>query len=270
MAITVDYSRVPGYPQENVSRKGVTVVDKLQCDWADRITLAKELAGFLVGSVLHLPHEYDFGDEPINNIYVTDVHSEPIVALDAATGDYPKALLTVNYGNLEYDVGEIPAEAGSTVYVTESLESQTEFITLTHKGLAWDAGKTIKLADTEAPSKLLHRIDWVYTIHQMLGIPAWLWTHPGTVNSAGVTSRELGKYFAAETLLFGNPSLSREVTSEGTTAWTITCRFSYQPDTWNKYPRTATGGTLANATVYDTAGAAKKFYSTSDFGSIVL
>ncbi len=268
MAITVAYSRIPGYPRESVSRESVTVVDKLQCDWTDRITLAKELAGFVVGGVLHRPHEYDAGEEPLYRVYAKTVDIDPIIGLDSG-GEYTKAQLTVTYGTLSYDV-DAPGEQGSTLYVTENLEPASEFITLPNNGLFWGTDHK-QLESGESPAKIIRMVDWVYTIHHLGFIPAWIWTHPGTVNNAAITSWELGKSFAAETLLCGNPSLSREITSEGATAWTITIRMTYRAETWNKFPRpSAAGGILTWEYVEDAGETNIPIYTLADFTDILI
>ena len=273
MAITVSYDRVPGYPQETLSRQEAGAVDQLQCAWADRITLAKELLGYSIGGVLYTPHEFDFGDDPIDNIFCKAVDIEPMggggraVSLDGS-GNPLKAILTATYGLLDYSH---PDEG--TVYVSESLEPAAEFLTLGEKDLWWDNTQTESVTTSEVPGMIIRMIDWVYTIHFSAGIPDWVWTHPGTINNANVYSRELDKTFAAETLLCGNPSLSREVTFNGATAWTITARFTYRPETWNKFPHTDTTGALAFDTIYDKTtptGVAKEFYTPADFGSIVI
>jgi len=264
--ITVSYERRPGYPQEDMSYKEATIIDKLICAYADRITLAKQLLGFRIGSIIYSPHEYDAGDEPLANLFAKDVHIDPIIGLDGE-GSYTKAELTIRYQHFTYSL--TPPE-GETVYVSESLEPASEFLTLSHEGLYWDNAQAEPLDSTAAPAKIIRMMDWVYTIHQISSIPSWVWTHPGAVNAASTKSKELNKTFAAQTLLCGNPSLSREITSEGTTAWTITVRLTYRIDGWNKFPHTEENGALSMDTIYDGAGAAKTFYATANFGNIIL
>jgi len=262
--LSIDYTREPGYPKERITRTEVEVVDMMQCAWADRITLTKELLGHTFAGILFSAHKYDFGDDKIGNIYCKDVSIIPRITINSS-GEYITALLEVVYGNLGYSEPE-----QGVVYVTESLEPASEFLTLSHEGLYWDVAQAEPLGDTDAPAVILRMIDWVYTLHFMSHIPSWVWSHPGTVNNATVYSRELNKYFPAYTLLCGNPTLSREVTSEGTTAWTITARFTYRYETWNKFPRTTEAGALDFYPIYDKNGNAKAFYTATNFGSIVI
>ncbi len=264
--ITVSYDRVPGYPQENITRNDVTAIDKIRCAWDDRITLAKQLLGYVVGGILYRAHEYDFVGEEIRNIFCKDVTINPLMSLDSSSGaGYEKAELEVLYGFLNYSE---PDEG--TVYITESLEPASEFLTLSHEGIYWDNAQAEPLGETEAPAKIIRMIDWVYTLHYIGYIPSWVWTHPGSVNNAAVYSRELDVTFNTGTLLCGNPTLSREVTNTGDTSWTITARFTFRWDTWHKFPRTNAAGDLNFVNIYDGAGSIKYVYNTVDFGNIVI
>lgn len=265
--ITVSYGRLPGYPQERLSSQVIEAVDKLQCAWDDRVTLAKQLLGFTRGSVLYFPHKYDFGDDPISYIYCKSVSIDPLED-GYENGTYIKALLTVTYANLEYSI----PDAGLITYVTESLEPASEFLTLNPTKLYWADGTL--MSDGEAPTKIIRMIDWVYTIHFLYFIPAWVWTHPGTVNNANVYSRELNKLFTTGQLLCGNPSLSREITSEGTTAWTITVRLTFRETGWNLFPRPdkTTNNEMNFEPIYSDDGGANVVYpyGYSNFGNIIL
>lgn len=273
MSITIGgiiCSRVPGYPQEDISRPSITVMDKLQCVWEERIKLAKILVGLVVGDTGYPPHKYDSGLEPLVGIYVKSVKIEPVIGLEPSSeplGKYTKAQLTVTYGSLEYD---LPEEEEVT-YINESVEPAAEFLTLSTKGLYWGTGEDKKeLIASEAPAIIVRMVDWVYTLYRIKTIPNWIWTYPGCVNDGNIISRRLNRIFAAGTLLCGNPALSKEVTSEGTRSWTITVRFTYRPEGWNKFPRVSEGGALSFETIYNSVGTPKVFYLPADFGVIVL
>lgn len=258
----VTYERVPGYPKEYLSNRQASARDKLQCNWADRVILAEYLLGFVSGSVLYLPALYLLGDKI--TLYCMEVSIESL----GETPTNETAQLAILYEIPPYDIQQA-IENQTTTYVTEAIEPANEFITLSNKGLHWASITGPELEDTEAPAKVIRMVDWVYTIHHLPSLPAWIWTHPGAVNSATVWSETLGKSFAAGTLLCGNPSTRREITSAGVTAWTITVRLLYRPDGWNKFPRVGTAGTLAFETIYDDT-AAKNVYDTANFASIIL
>lgn len=261
----VTYDRLPGYPQERITKQSIEVMDRLQCDYGDRITLSKYLLGFTAGSVVQPPQEYDFGDDPILNIFCRDVQVDPLDDLKT------KAVLDVTYGNLSYDQPDT-----GTVYYTESLEPASEFLTLSVKNdadeaiLFWDNAQAEPLSDAEKPSKVIRMVDWVYTLHHLSYIPAFVFTHPGTINNASVYSRSLNATFAAGTLLCGNPTMSREISSEGITTWTITVRMTYKKETWQYFPRSTDTGDLVFGPLYDTGGNLKGIYDFANFNSIVI
>lgn len=270
--ITVEFARVPGYPKERITLHDIEVVDMLQCIWSDRITLAKQLLGFRIGDILYSPHEYNFGDEPIRSISCRDVSIEPLqigIELSESGVTYVKARLSVVYNNLPYSEPET-----GVVYVTESLEPAAEFITLNNEKLYWDDDDDVNV--NEAPNKIIRMTDWVYTIHQIRTIPSWVWTHPGTVNDSSITSRELNRTFPTGTLLCGNPSLSREITSEGTTAWSITVRLTYKATLWNRFPRSdkTTDNVMQFDYMYKAKGGASgdrvEPYDSENFRDIII
>jgi len=266
MAITVPYDRVPGYPREEFAPEGISVVDKFQCDYADRITLAREMLGFTVGSILHPPHEYDAVSERLRGVYAKKAEIEPHGGIDT-NGDYSKAFVTIHYATTEYE------EVG-TIYVTEGIEPSAEFITLGRKGLYFGTGATkvsLEDANVEAPARILRTLDWIYTIHRAPYLPTAIWTHIGCVNNAWVYSGPLNKLFLAETLLCGNPSPEREFTNMGIPVWTITLRFSYRPEGWNKFPRTdnAGAGGVNFESITDGTNAIP-IYPLADFSQLIL
>ena len=280
MAITVDYDELVGSPTEELTFSGAVVHRQLICDWADRLTLAKELLGWTVGGVLHPPDLYDpEGDEPLYSIYARDCTVEPFIApSDVSGSSYKKAKLTVIYRTPEYT--EAPP-AGETVYISESLEPAAEFLTLNRKGFYFGTGASkvsLEENDLEAPAKIDRMIDWVYTIHRVPTLITAYFDLPGKVNNAAVYSRSLNITFPAETLLCGNPSLSREITSTGITAWTITFRFTYKnsgtiasPLGWNYFPRTdnADSGGINYEQITDGTDAIP-IYTLADFSTVVL
>ena len=270
MAITTPYSRVPGYPQEHISREGMYVTDKIRCDWVDRVYLAKELAGFVVGGTIQPPFEYDAGDEPLNFLYVTDVDIEPIIGLDAATGDYKKALLTVTYRSLDYDID-------GTTYVSESLEPSMDYITLTKEKSFWADGT--EASDHESPQFLVQILDWVYTLHHVTTLTTSMFSLQGYINNAPVFSKSLNVWWPTGTLLALSPSMSREITSLGTTAWQVNFRFSYKnygtydvPLGWNYFLKSSAAADISFELLYRETPAVnvKYVYQSADFSGVII
>jgi hypothetical protein len=274
--ITIDNSRLPKFPRVSMTRSGIKATDKLICDWSDGVTLSKQLLGFKQGNTYFTPQLYDAGDDPLENVYCTDVVIEPHEG--KTNGEHVKALLTVTYSTIDYDpetATESGTGAGSVTYVTESLEPAAQFITLPVDKLFWaknKGGGTVK--EAEAPAQIFYASDWVYTLHHMPTVPNWVWTKVGQINNASVYSWALDKTFNAEELLIGNPSLSREITSEGITDWTLTVRLKYNPETWNKFPRTSSGNGLTFDNMYNenatTDAGYEKFYTLTSFSDVII
>jgi hypothetical protein len=265
MAITVDYTELAGSPREHIAHDGTNVVRTLTCAWGDRIQLAKELIGYVVGSIVHAPDAYDAGDVPLYYIYAKAVNIEPI-------GDYTKAKLTVTYKSLDYDV-DGPSQTGQTTYVTENLEPSLEFLTLSDQKLYWDSARTAanKLKASEVPSYIVRMTDWVYTIHRTYVMPAAVIELPGYVNSSSVYSYTLDYTFGAETLLCGNPSMLREFTSDGIATWTVTFRFTHKPEGWNNFPRTSNNASgITWGPIYQADSANRKvIYPLGNFNALI-
>ena len=68
--------------------------------------------------------------------------------------------------------------------------------------------------------------------------------------------------------------MNREITSEGTTAWTITVRFTYRAEGWNYFPRPdqTTLNVIHFELLYsDEAGTNPVYpYASSNFGAAIL
>lgn len=271
--MTIEYIELAGSPKEHLDQNGANIQRVIICEWSDRIRLARELLGYTVGSVVYNPKMYEPEPNPddLTGLYCSSVDIEPM-------GKYEKAKMTITYTNPVYNPegrGEpIPGGPLGEVYISESLEPSSEFITLPKTLLYWDNSQAEPLSDEEDdfanPALLARMMDWVYTIHKIAYIPSICIDLPGYVNNNLVYSSSLGKSFATETLLCGSPSLDRQITSEGFTAWTITMRFTYRPTGWNRFPRPAEGGaTMEWSYIYDASGNRKYIYPIANFGLLL-
>lgn len=266
------YEENQGSPREQLTDDGFKATRELICDWDDRLALMVALKGrsHTAGgrTVLTAPQSYPgFAKALVRDVACDPFSPAPLPnngnPKDAA---YTKALLTVQYETPKYESQGGGGEDEGQAFVSESLEPAAEFITLSHEKLWWDAAKTTALAETEAPTKLIRMLDWVYTIHRIDAVPAATFSLVGKVNDAAVFSRSLQVTFAEETLLYNPPRLSREWTSEGLPAWSLEYRFTYRPEGWNKFYRR---GVEAPARIYNNAGAIFYGYTLGDFGAIV-
>jgi len=259
--ITVDYERMPGYPQERMSFAKYAAVDKVICDWDDRVQLARELIGW-VGNIKTKPHLYT--DNTYGDLYAGEIEIEPIMSMDGA-GSYEKATLTIEYSTVEWEYHD-----ADEVYVEENIEPASEFVTISTDGLYWSISKGNPLPKDSAPSKIERYVEWVYRIYQIKSLPEWVWSYPGTINSKAVTSRKLDITFDAGTLLCGNPEATRQATTNGHESWELTVRFTYNSAGWNYYMKTNADGDVTYSRIYDGASNTKKFYAENDFRNIVI
>ena len=288
MSITVDYEELAGSPRERISNEGVYVERYLKCDWADRITLAREILGYwetmsmVIDGTIHWPvfvppdRYVPDGNTDLYFVYAYDVSIEPYNTPPKTDGvGYNQAKLTVYYKTQEYQLID-----NDEVYITESLEPASEFLTLDRRGLYFGTGATaVRLEDAnmEVPTVICRMMDWVYTIHRIPHLYAEGFDYQGTVNSAAVYSRALGMTFPAETLLCGNPTGHREIARTGDFHWTMTYRFTYRnngtiasPKGWNHFPRTDSATSTGIVWERITNGTDHiPIYQTADFSRII-
>jgi len=251
--------------EERFSDDGVIVIRRVRCEWSKRWMLQRDLRGYVIGTTQYFPQRLvltsgvnaaDWYSSTVP-LFVRKVNIKPfpIVAEDGAE----LAELELEYGTLPYATppgGEEPVPPpGATTYVTESLEPAAEFLTLPTKEV-YINGTLVEETGISVPARVMTMTDWVYTIHAMTYLPDSFFTCPGTINSAAIKSYWLGYTFAAQTLLCGNPSSIREITSEGITTWAVTFRFTYRQEGWNKFPYWNPGAgttpyTLEFGTLYD-------------------
>jgi len=242
---TVDCCEVHGTLSENWTGDSFTASVTLKCAWDDRFDLISDLLGN------SYPYLAGWGQPPICN----GAGSVPMPTdyEQANQGiDYTHALVTASYTTKE------PEEL-----YTESIEPIVEFITLDYKRFRWGSPNGDPLLEAEAPGRQMRSCNLVRTIKKAASVPASALTLPGHVNDTAYTSTLLGLTFAVETLLFTPAALTRTIDTAGDTAWDMTLKMGYMPQTWNKFFR-AKSGTYEE--IYDTQETgAYKSYPLGDF-----
>lgn len=225
----------------------------LKCDEAD----AAEIVEDMVGNAVVWPYE-----GPVL-LYCSSATISTMGEAGTQDGQglvYQQAQIDATFSALTSDGAENPT------YFDERLEPTCEMLVLPPDNFYWSSGSADALLPEEAPSKLRVGFDYYLTVFNQVSIPAHVLTHPGTVNASTVTSGSLGLTFAAQTLLYNPPLVSRSVSLGGSNRYTISYRLSYRADTWNKYWRTSTG---AFAVIKDSGGSTVLVYPTADFSGIV-
>lgn len=273
---TITLTDLPGSPAEEVSWAEANVVRRVKCNWSERHTAGKELLGYVSGTILYLPQQYQptNSSEEWTNVYCHKIEivglGEDRPGIDQSTGDYRYAVITAYYSTTEYN---------SETLVTESLEPSTNFLTISTEGLAWQ-GDGSPLATTEAPYQLVPLLDWVYTLHQIDSLPDAYYDYIGCVNATDVYSQHLDHWFPAETLLCNGPVVDREITTWGTKLFKATFRFTHlyngvsadgSPAGWNHFPRhTVTSTAISWERICDTSANWRDFYPTMNFWDIII
>lgn len=184
------------------------------------------------------------------------------------TGD---AAGTAGQTNL-YALAEITFTYSSKIQdlISESLEPTAEFLTLDYRMFRWSAANGTPLTEGEAPGKLFKGLNIVRTLYQVTSAPATILSAIGGVNSASYTSALLGLTFATETLLYQPPHLARIIKTDGTVGRTVTLKFGYKPQTWNKFWNVRKSGGPGWDTLYQATGGQYKNYPPTDFSALLF
>jgi len=282
-----NYKVRPGSPTGSVAIGEFHAERTYRVVWEDRHTFIRDVLGFPQAGVLHRPQQYvaENSNLPVAGVYAVRATYKPIKGINATTGSYEFADIDVEYELPSYDVQDVRRTTGLTAspqvetYITETMEPAAEFLTLTHEGLHWYDGTP--LGAVEAPALISRYTDWVYTLHQLpfIGIPAEWFFLAGCVNSTATYSRRWNKWFAAETLLAGSPTIETEVTSIGTARCSVTFRFTHKnqgtyavPIGWNHFPQPNKAGAALNwSRIYmdATHTTARIWYPLVDFRKVI-
>lgn len=241
--------------RENWGIDGRNCSATLRCDWSDRHFVAEDLLvnnrAWPYGSWANPPRAMSVAIRPDGAS--AQSNSQGLI--------YQHALLDVDYGFLaEEDGGDL---------VSESIEPTAEFIKLNHRDFRWNGPTGEPLTAAQAPGVVKRGMNLVRTYYNLQTVPTSLLTLAGTVNHAAYTSNLLGLTFAKETLLFGEPSLNRTISFDGTEGFTLSLKFAFNPGTWNKFYRTRTS---SYAEIYIRGGSSSPYkpYQLADFSDFLV
>lgn len=176
------------------------------------------------------------------------------------------SLVTVNYGTLEH------AAVGAFDVVSESIEPAAEFQTLDYRNFRWGATDGPPLKKGEEPGKLNVKVMLTRRIFKVpLPLHALVMSAIGSCNLASYASPLLGITFAAETLLYMEPSIERTLNSSGVSSVNLTQKWMFNPNGWNKYWRAETESWSFIYPINRTAGgAAYKSYPPLNVSALLL
>lgn len=224
---TVDCAEENAQVTENADiENGWAASVTLRCAWTDRHALVADILGtgrtYPNTAFLNPPQAASAAIKP------------PDGDCGTTTGqsiNYAYALVTINYSN---------NVQGGEDLVSESLEPTVEFMTEDHRRFRWGAANGDPLLENEAPGRQFHSLNLVRTLYNVTSMPSAVRSAMGGVNNATYSSALLGLSWAAETLLYHPPNLSRVIKTDGTDGWTLTMKFQDKPEGWNKYWRAKT------------------------------
>ena len=220
---------VDGTRKETRTATGdLDVTVDLNCAYADRYLLCSDLFGS------GRPYPYDTG--------ALCISAEVAVWGDGATSsqsiDYSTATVTAKYSNKVNKKAQ--TNAGGQLYA-DTIEPSVEFITLDHTRFKWNSASGDVLKESEAPGRQMYSIAFTRTLYKVAsGVPAYCLDYIGKCNASYFYSSMLGLTFPAETLLFMPTVSNRSVTTDGSPGWDVVLKWSYKPETWNKFWRSKT------------------------------
>lgn len=146
---------------------------------------------------------------------------------------YDTAQILLTYSSPSTNVDE---STSGDLY-SETLEPYVEALRLNPERFRWGASTGDLVHKEEAPSKQFYGVNIVRTIYNAVSLPGEVFTSIGGVNDFAYTSLTLGQTFDAETLLYQPPFLSRTIKIDGSREWTVTMKFCYKPEGWNRFWR---------------------------------
>jgi hypothetical protein len=224
----------------------------LLCNWANRDNVVVDL----LGNARKYPR---FTDSQARAKSVSIIPFGGFGINDGSLVVPDHAQLTIGYGLFAEESGE--------EIISESIEPSAEFLTQPYKDFRWGSAGGDELQPEEAPGKLIIGFDYVQTRYNLSALPTTV-LQPGMVNNGIATATLLGLIFPIETLLYVNSLPQRTITTAGSAKWTMTSRFSYRQNTWNKFWR-AKSQAWEEMYTYP-AGVLYKNYPLGDFSTILV
>ena len=247
---SVACAEVPGTAQEvGDIQQGKSASVRLMCDWADRAALISDL--------LDTPRPWP---KATGLVPYAVRASASWIGVEAYTTSGQECTPEFAYVDVSYNTTIIDV-------ASETIEPNMEAIPLDYRYFNWGS-PTQKLVEGEAPPFIFRSLNLTRTRYRLSVISNDVIDLVGHVNNASYVSPLLGLTFPAETLLYMPGSVNRSLSNFTTSGFTVTERFSYKPQGWNKYWRAST---QSWETIYLAgAGGAYTAYPPADFAANLL
>lgn len=236
-------TEVVGTYREGFSSNGATGNVTLQCNWDDRYAVRDDL--ILTSRI------WPYADpNSILGLRATSADITPHSCIDTVITGSPQLQ---NYRFAQLAVGYQPAQASDPDNLLQPFTAFTETITpsvdwrrLDHNLFRWlqqapGGAGTGSLTPTpvfrdEAPAAPLGRLAFERTYFNWSGpAPAEFLDAVNTTNSDPVTSQLLGRTFEPQTLIYQPGSANQTVSSDGSQSATLSVRFLYKREGWNRW-----------------------------------
>lgn len=168
---------------------------------------------------------------------------------------------TLNW-NPERDPDDRLDDPREATFLSEEVNFAAEYLTLPKTKFEWASDSEPLTESDVAPGMLLPKAEWTLTRHRAASLERdAIFAAIGRVNAAVMSGLE------AETLLLVGATARREITSDGSTAWTISFSFQYNPAGHNTCFR---GSSSKFDTVQTIDGSPQqKIYETTNFQALI-
>jgi len=199
----------------------------LKCAWVDRAALIADLMTQAGGSYPH--------DDGTPYAYVRKI--TPRGRGQTSSGGTNLIAYSESVLEVYYDSAGPQWVNGS--YITEAMVAEQFHIHPPGGNLSWTG--SVKLTDGEkSTSTPLYGWSYTYTLGRMLAMPSVPAAHVGSCNATVQTCGSFNLSMAAQTVLYGPPSVSKHSEMGEGTRYTASCSRPINPYGWNKFFRAET------------------------------
>lgn len=228
MPITVPHTELHGSGGAGLDRNGGFAARRFKCAWAQADQLCQELRGLNYSPPAQHPR-YPY-------LYCTRARYDGIGASytdSQGLAAYNLAAVEATYEPLEFTQGG--GETELTTYMREERSPAPQYMTRNGQ-VNWDEGPNSGGEIKEGkPAFIVPFTNYTLTVFRWWGAPVSsgiFETSQGKVNAGPF--RALWTTWPEKTLMFNGATSSRDFTSQGFTAFTVTLSFTFNPRAWNK------------------------------------
>ncbi len=267
---SIPWEELEGSPTERMTPRGFHATRNIKCAWAQRLELCRRIVGGNQGALRFIPWRYP----EFRAAFATSASPKPFGSkIQKPAGGMSQSVAMYDWAEItiEYEVPDSPEDVGplgssAPAYAEEQFSPYVEFMQAPSRALYWGDGT--KVATKDIPGRMVSGIEWSITYNEMKKVPTAAFELGGHVNNRMINCDAGDLNFATETLLFGGPRLSRSKMTDGSQCWRATFTFSYKPEGWNQFYKTA-GGDPEPVYTNPAGTLPARLYPLGDFGPII-